>query len=32
MNSPIMALHQHFSNSGCTTKISINLERRMSIE
>ena len=32
MDRARMALHQHLADSGCRTKIAINLERRMGVE
>lgn len=31
MNKSHVTLHQHFGNTGCTTKVTVYLERRMCI-
>ena len=32
MNEAILALHEHLGDTGCHTKVTVNLERRMCIE
>ena len=32
MDSTVMALNQHFGNTGSTAKVTVNLERRVGIE